>query len=149
MASAEQLHHLGSSLAPCAAAAAAAVAAVVAAAVAVVAAVAAVVAAAAVFVAVAGAEAVAADGQVLAAVAERRLPFGRSVLLLSLAFPAFQAGGRLAEAATPADWNSCWILSSSETCEVVPCRQNQSQPFQQSQLVPVIQPQRLLSPQMT
>ena len=101
MASAEQLHHLCSllALAPCAAAAA--VAAVVAAAVA------AVVAAVAVVVAVAGAVAVAvaADGQVLAAVAEQQLPVGRSVL--DLAFPAFQAGERLAEAATLADWSFC------------------------------------------
>lgn len=109
MASAEQLHHLCSllALAPCAAAAA--VAAVVAAAVVVVAAVAVVVAAVAVVVAVAGAVAVAvaADGQVLAAVAEQQLPVGRSVLLLDLAFPAFQAGERLAEAATLADWSFC------------------------------------------
>lgn len=107
MASAEQLHHLCSllALAPCAAAAA--VAAVVAAAVVVVAAVAVVVAAVAVVVALAGAVAVAADGQVLAAVAEQQLPVGRSVLLLDLAFPAFQAGERLAEAATLADWSFC------------------------------------------
>jgi len=105
VASAEQLHHLCSllALAPCAAAAA--VAAVVAAAVVVVAAVAVVVAAVAVVVALAGAVAVAADGQVLAAVAEQQLPVGRSVL--DLAFPAFQAGERLAEAATLADWSFC------------------------------------------
>ena len=126
-----------------AAAAVVAVAAVAA----VVAAVAVVVAAVVVLVAVAGAEAAAADGKVLAAVVEQPLPVGRSVLLLNIAFPAFQAGGHFAEAATLADWHSCWILSSSETAEVVHCRQNQSQPFQQSQLVPVTQPQRLLIPQ--
>lgn len=109
MASAEQLHHLCSllALAPCAAAAAAVVD-VVAAAVVVVAAVAAVVAAVAVAVTVvvAVAGAVAADGQALAAVAEQQLPFDRSVLLLDLAFPAFQAGGQFAEVATLADWHS-------------------------------------------
>lgn len=106
------------------------------------------VAAVAVAVVVAVAGAVVDDEQVLAAVAEQHLPVGCSVLLLDLASPAFQAGGQFAETATLADWHSCWILSSSETAEVVHCRQNQSQPFQQSQLVPVTQPQRLLSPQM-
>lgn len=69
------------------------------------AAVAVVAAAVAVVVAVAGAEAVADDGQVLAAVAEQQLPLGCSVLLLNLAFPALQAGGRFAEALD--NWRSC------------------------------------------
>ena len=133
MASVEQLHHLCFLLALALCAAAAAAVAVVAAAVAVVA------AAVAVLVAVAGAEAAADDRQVLAVVAEQQLPVGCSVLLLNLAFPAFRAGGQFAEAL--ANWHSCQILSSSETAEVVPCRQNQSQPFQQSRLVPVTQPQ--------
>ncbi len=128
---------------------AAAVAAAVVPAVAAVVVAAAAVAVAAVEVAVeAAAVAVAAVGsqQELAAVAEWQLALGKPACLVGPAFPAFQAlpvGGRPAAAAHFADWLPCWVLFSSETSRVVPCHQDQSLPYQQSQK-PVTQALKVL-----